>query len=297
MRTLRFPPGRPLGLAAWLLLAARAAAAQSRFRIFPPGDKPGPLLYGTLVLLALFTALAVHELGHLVAGLVQGFRFELFVVGPLGIKRTPAGIRVFLNRDVGLMGGAVATVPVRQSPGNRRKFAWVLLSGPGASLALAGVAALLFAGSTSGAARGYWLVTSVCSVAILLATTLPRKSGLFFTDRARFQRLMSKGRAGETEAALLSIITQEMTDGGVKNIPLEKARLLQTDKDATMRFWGGYYAYAYFRDNGLTEAAAAEKVGLEAFRQQLPRPLWKMLRLDERPAGTGESPPPLHARE
>jgi hypothetical protein len=297
MRTVRLLPGRPPALAALLLLAAQAAAAQDRFRIFPPGDKPGPLLYGTLVGLALFTTLAVHELGHLAAGLLQGFRFELFVVGPLGFKRTPAGIRPFLNRDVGLMGGAVATVPVSQSPGNRRKVAWVLLSGPGASLGLAVTAALLFTASTSGAARGYWLVTAVCSVAILLATTLPRKSGLFFTDRARFQRLMSKGRAGETEAALLSILTQEIIEGNVKNIPLEKARLLQTDEDATMRFWGAYYAYAYFRDNGLTEAAEGEKAGLEAFREQLPRQLWKMLKLDERPAGAGESPTPLHARE
>ena len=34
-----------------------------------------------------FVVLGVHELGHLIAGLVQGFRFELFVVGPLGIRR------------------------------------------------------------------------------------------------------------------------------------------------------------------------------------------------------------------
>ncbi|MBD0259204.1 MAG: hypothetical protein ICV83_26095 [Cytophagales bacterium] len=278
-----------------LLGVVQTAAAQGRFTLFPQGDKPGPLLYATLVLLALLTALAVHELGHLVAGLLGGFRFELFVVGLLGVKRTPAGIRVFLNRDVGLMGGVAATVPATQDPGNQRKFAWVLLSGPLASLLLSLLAAGLFAASTSGAARSYWLVTAFGSAAVLLATTLPRKSGLFFTDRARFQRLMGKGPAAETEAALLSIIARQVMDGGVKNIALDQARLLQTDPDATMRFWGSYFAYAYFRENGLAGEAERARTDLAAFEKVVPKPLWKSLKLDE---GTVVPPEPgLQARE
>jgi hypothetical protein len=295
MRTISFRFHRSLWLAVLLPGVAQTAAAQGRFTLFPLGDKPGPVLYFSLVLLALLTALAVHELGHLVAGLLGGFRFELFVVGPLGVKRTPAGIRVFLNRDVGLMGGVAATVPVTEDPGNRRKFAWVLLSGPLASLLLSLVAAVLFAASTLGAARSYWLVTALGSAAVLLATTLPRKSGLFFTDRARFQRLMGQGPAAATEAALLSIITRQVIDGGVKNIRLDEARLLQTDADATMRFWGTYFAYAYFRENGLAAEAERERTDLAAFEKMVPGPLWKGLKLD---AGTAAAPEPrLQARE
>jgi hypothetical protein len=284
-----------LRLAVLLLGVVQTAAAQGRFTLFPQSDKPGPVLYGTLVLLALLTALAVHELGHLVAGLLQGFRFQLFVVGLLGVKRTPAGIRVFLNRDVGLMGGVAATVPVAQDPGNTRKFAWILLSGPLASLLLSLVAAVLFTASTSGAARSYWLVTAFGSAAVLLATTLPRRSGLFFTDRARFQRLVSKGPAAETESALLSIITRQVLDGSVKNIPLDQARLLQTDADATMRFWGSYFAYAYLRENRLVAEAERARADLAAFEKMVPKPLWKGLKLDE---GTAAPPEPrLQARE
>ena len=43
--------------------------------------------YFIFLLLSLFLAIAIHELGHLLAGLVQGFSFELFIVGPLGVKR------------------------------------------------------------------------------------------------------------------------------------------------------------------------------------------------------------------
>jgi hypothetical protein len=282
-------------LAVLLLGVAQTAAAQGRFTLFPAGDKPGPVLYGTLVLLALLTALAVHELGHLVAGLLGGFRFQLFVVGLLGVKRTPAGIRVFLNRDVSLMGGVAASAPVTEDPGNQRKFAWVLLSGPLASLLLSLVAAAAFTASTSGAARSYWLVTAVGSAAVLLATTLPRKSGLFFTDRARFQRLMGKGPAAETEAALLSILTRQVVDGGVKNISLDQARLLQTDADATMRFWGSYYAYAYFREHGLAAEAERARADLAAFEKGVPKPLWKALQLDERTTAPPE--PRLQPKE
>jgi hypothetical protein len=185
------------------------------------------VLYFTLVLLALLTALAVHELGHLVAGLLGGFRFQLFVVGLLGVKRTPAGIRVFLNRDVGLMGGVAATVPVAQDPVNKRKFAWMLLSGPLASL--------------------------------------------------------------------LSIITRQAMDGNAKNIPLDQARLLQTDAYATMRFWGSYFAYAYFRENGLTAEAERARADLAAFEKVVPKPLSQRLKLNE---GTAVPPEPgLQARE
>ena len=106
-----------------------------------------------------------------------------------------------------------------------------MASGPAASFLFSVIAFFLFSISSSGAARGFWLVAGAGSVAVFLATTLPTRSGIFFTDRARFQRLMSKGKAGEIEEALLTIIAYSMKENSCKNIPLIKAKLLQSDTE------------------------------------------------------------------
>jgi len=123
-------------------------------------------------------------------------------------------------------------------------------------------------------------VAAACSLSHFLATTIPSKSGMFFTDRARFQRLMNKGQTGEIEAALLSIIAQYVQDNSSKNISLEKARLLQTDNDAVIRFWGYYYRYFYFRDNLLAAEANLAKEKLVAVKRSIPASLWKSLNIE-----------------
>jgi hypothetical protein len=42
----------------------------------------------TVFVVSLWLVLAVHELGHLLAGLAQGFRFGLYIAGPLGGRRS-----------------------------------------------------------------------------------------------------------------------------------------------------------------------------------------------------------------
>ena len=262
------------------LFTTNAAMAQTVLGIFPKGDKPGGFLFFVLTLLALFLVLAIHELGHLVAGIIQGFRFQLFIVGLLGVKRAGDAIKIFFNKNVGYMGGIAATVPVGHNEKNKRKFAIIMASGPAASLLFSLIAFLLFSISSSGAARGFWFVAATGSIAIFLATTLPTKSGIFFSDRARFQRLMSKGKAGENEEALLTIIAHSMQENSCKNIPLSKAKLLQSDTEGVMRFWGYYYEYCHFKDNAMQSETEAAKRNLFSVKDTIPPHLWKSLQIE-----------------
>jgi hypothetical protein len=244
-------------------------------------DKSGKIVSLLLNIIALFIALAVHELGHIITGLAQGFRFELFVVGLLGVKRTEQGMKIYLNKDVGMMGGVAATIPITQSPANRKKFAYMILGGPVSSL-LFGLIALAVSGvGTSGPVHVFWVVAGACSLALVLATTLPRKTGIFFTDRARFQRLMSKGKAGAVEEALLSIMAQYSIDNCSKNVDLNQVRLLQTDEEAFMRFWGYYYEYQYYKDNALAAQTVEALQKLMQVKSYVSQPVWKMLKIDE----------------
>ncbi len=229
----------------------------------------------------MLATLAVHELGHLVSALVQGFRFELFVVGPLGVKREEGKIKVYLNKNVGYMGGIASAVPVEDSRSNRRKFAVSIISGPLASLTLALVSYMLYVNADAGLFRALWFILSVGNAAIFVATTVPTKSGVFFTDRARFQRLMSKGKTGEIEEALLTLVALSVRDGDCRNLPLDKVKLLQEDRDKMMRFWGLYYEYCYFRDNQQEPETAEAKAVVIAAKHDVPASVWKALKVEQ----------------
>lgn len=265
-----------------LLLSWQTLAAQQFLPVFPEGDKPEALLYFFLVIFAIFLVLTIHESGHLVAGLLQGFRFEFWVVGLLGIKRTPKGIRPFLNTNIGYMGGICCTVPERQSNRNKQKFANMILAGPLTSLLFALLALLLYYYSSSGAGRALFLISGIGSACIFLATTLPKKTGVFFTDRARFQRLISGGKESVAEEALLNIITQYTVDNSCLNILPEHAWALQNDDDKVMQFWGFYYEYQHLTDRQLTEEAAAAKLKLLAVKDSIPAALWNSLKIEEK---------------
>lgn len=265
---------------AFFMLMAGDAMGRG-FSLFPNGDKPNGFIFLMLAVVALFITLAVHELGHLLTGLAQGFRFELYVIGLLGIKRENGRIKIYFNKDFGMMGGIAATVPVQQSPTNRNKFARMVIAGPLASLLFGIIGFLLTVYSTSGAARGFWVVAAASSLGLVLATTLPSKSGIFFTDRARFQRLISKGKAGAVEEAMLSLIAQSTIDSSAKNIDLNQARLLQTDDEAFMRFWGYYYEYQYYKDNGLQTDTDVAKAKLVAVKGDISPSVWKALQIDD----------------
>jgi hypothetical protein len=249
------------------------------FALFPKGEKPNGFVFFMLVVSGILLALAVHELGHLLTGLAQGFRFQLFVVGPLGIRRDNNKIKVYLNKNIGMMGGIAATVPVIAQEDNKKKFARLILAGPMASL-IFGLLAIAIAPFGSILWSWFFFLTGACSLGLVAATTLPKKSGVYFTDRARYQRLTGKGKAAESELALLNIIAQSMTDNHHKNISVEKALLLQQDDEPLMKFWGYYYAHQFYKENGLREQTESSLAILLSNKKLVSKEIWKVLKIE-----------------
>lgn len=165
-------------------------------------------MIAVVVFFGLWTVLLVHELGHLVAGLAQGNRFMLFAAGPLLVRREEGVVRVRFNRTAGLWGGVAATQPRVSAGGTLRENLFrVVLWGPLASLLLTLAAAAAMPVS-SGAFRLFLAMTAVCSVGIFLATTVPPRTGHFYTDGARLRMLRAGGDDAErwcTVAALAAM--------------------------------------------------------------------------------------------
>lgn len=182
------------------------------------------------VIIIMHFVLLIHELGHVVMGLLQGFRFELLVVGLLGIKREEEKIKIYLNKNFGYYGGLGLTVPKDDSSDNLRKFANVLLAGPIASIVFAVMCFFM----VNYLANPYGVIVftaGLASFGIFLATTIPSRSGMFYTDRKRYQRLMTAGKDQEVELAMLTILGSYVKNHSYKDIKKEVFDVLITDND------------------------------------------------------------------
>lgn len=175
-------------LGAGLMLATDGAA----------GDMvPGPAFLA-VALVIYMVSIAGHELGHLAAGALAGFRPLLLIVGPLRIERADDRVRAGLNRSLALAGGLALSAPIGVHDLRRRTIVLVA-GGPLASIML-GVQCLAFwsassafleaRGSLAAAAAFSLLLGGVVSLAIGIVTLLPMRVGGFYSDGARLLRLL-----------------------------------------------------------------------------------------------------------
>lgn len=196
------------------------------------------------IIIMVFIVLAVHELGHLVVGLANGFRFEFYIVGPLGIRRENDQVKIYLNKNLAYYGGVAATVPIDNDRANAKKFAWILLAGPIASLLFAIICFVIafFVGKPLGIV---FYTGGLISIGIFLVTTIPSRTGMFFTDRKRYQRLVRPGKDQKVELAILSITGQYAKDNSYKNIARDDINTLITDPLPFIQFFALFNLICY----------------------------------------------------
>ncbi|MBK7896829.1 MAG: tetratricopeptide repeat protein [Anaerolineaceae bacterium] len=170
------------------------------------------LILSTFLLfpLTLFASVTWHELGHLLAGWLVGFRFVLVTFGPLRIAREAGGLRLSLiHTNVVQWQGRALMVPARFGDFRWRRMVLVA-GGP-----LATLLQLLLLLGTNVALRnqeipyGYglallWLLLS--AVMLLPATAVPQKIGNIYTDAARFWQLSRGGPALIRQLALTNLV-------------------------------------------------------------------------------------------
>ena len=209
------------------------------------------------IIIMLFVVLGVHELGHLITGLVQGFRFEIFVVGPLGIKKENNKIKVYLNKNIGHYGGIAATIPKNDNPENSKIFAKIILAGPIASLVLALILCSLYFLLNLNKPV-IILIGALASIGIFFVTLIPMKTGMFFSDGKRYQRLTSDGPEKEVELAVLRVIGSYAKDDSYINVNANDIEIMISDEH--YKYFGLFTKLTYqFETNGSFELETKNK--------------------------------------
>jgi hypothetical protein len=183
------------------------------------GGQTGGALDVLLPLAALWLVVAVHELGHVLAARLVGFRFVMVYIWPFRIARQPRGLRLSLRVGWQLPGFALC-LPVEE--GNLlAKLAVYDVGGVGANLLLAGVAGAIASvrgfgygtflgfgvwptmvpGTGFSIADTFILTTEFMALTVGLLNLLPVKVGGVRSDGLHLVRAIRAGEAFDQEYA------------------------------------------------------------------------------------------------
>ena len=155
---------------------------------------------------AVLAAAGFHELGHVLAGMAQKFRFYLLAVGPLLVERMGATIKIRLNRMPAWWGGIAACVPREFSGNLRKKMIWYTAGGPMFSFLGSGVLAVgWWFRATSPSAAFVLILFGTISAALTVVTLLPLELSGAASDGARLLMLFRHRPEGERWVALAAL--------------------------------------------------------------------------------------------
>lgn len=223
-------------------------------------------------------ASATHELGHVLTGLIVGFKFHLFVAGPLGLKRDENDrVVVYFEKDISLWGGIAATLPKEADQDNYKKFGRVLLGGPLASIIIGTIS--LIPGVL--ASQNFLILFGAMSIAIGTVSLIPMRNGAFYTDGGRWLRMHKNEETQAVEMAIWNLTQNAIIQGNYQQANLDEILILKNDRDFRTQYLGHYFAYQYYKDNQESENLEREKVALEGLRGKVPKQMESLFKVDE----------------
>ena len=184
----------------YVTIALAIAFIASAFTSF--ADKTNMIaLYIVLFLATIF----IHELGHVVFGILAGYHFHFMIIGPITIENNDK-IKIVPNHSWSMFGGAASCMPKNTDSELTKKHLWYAAGGPLFSIGTAIIFLLL------------WLLidnsllftNSLLNSAIFFATAIPmRMSGGLYSDGYICLMLIRGGKEAEQYVATL-LLTKEL---------------------------------------------------------------------------------------
>ncbi|MFZ7103316.1 MAG: M50 family metallopeptidase [Peptococcaceae bacterium] len=226
-------------------------------------------------LICYFIVTTLHEMGHIVIGLLSGFRFELFVIGPVGLKRNNYGKVVpYIEKNTAMWGGAGATVPINYHDDNIKRFANILIGGPLTSLIFGLIILIL----NFHLQNKFLFLLGVMAVSISIATLIPIRAGSFYSDGGRWLRIKQGGYPAKAEIAIIEFMQSYFANKTYGKINIDHTKYLIKDKDPRNRYLGHYFAYKYYKENKQIEKAMEEQKALSTLAGEVPKNFVRLIR-------------------
>ena len=209
--------------------------------------------------------LVVHELGHVLAAALAGFRFEMLILGPLQISREGNRLALKFNRCFYLFGAVSVPMDERNL---RPRIALTFLGGPIASLLTGVILSCVFSkmslviSATDPTMNlriafqiGIYAAT-LLSFIIAIITIFPSNKPGAANDGSRALRVLRSGPQGEREAGLFALLGQARTGRRPREWhPKLIDAVTALSDDSLYEVSGLMLAYNFQLDKGDIEAA------------------------------------------
>ena len=224
--------------------------------------------------LSYFASAVVHEWGHVIAGLMQGWKLTLIITGPFKLYRNNLSdkIKFGIEKNPLFWCGMGGTVPATKEDAKIEGFSKILLAGPLASVILG-----VITGVTLIWYRPLFLIfLSPVALGMGLACLVPGlKTGILYNDGTRYMRIKKPGAAREEEKALFDATLLKIYDE-TATYSKEGIKAMTTSKDAEFRFLGHYYAYLNAKETGDTAAMSAALSEMDTLKNNVPKSIKDM---------------------
>ena len=162
---------------------------------------------GFLLFPALYAAIAIHEVGHLLAGRIVGMRPGAIVIGGIAVFKSGSHWRIRFDYRRMFAGGLAKVLP-QKGDFRPASFAWMIAGGPLTSLAFTVVCGL--AEFSYGPGAWGWISTLFwIALLIALIPLFPVSSGLNKSDGARLWILMRRPEQVRPWMAVWALQTEE----------------------------------------------------------------------------------------
>lgn len=235
------------------------------------------IIFVFMVIVSFLLSSLVHEAGHGIAGIMNGFKISLFVVGPLGIKRDENDqLKFYFENNFSYWGGLCGVVPQRENSDNFNLFGRVIIAGPLASLLVGGIV------------LGIWLFTKINFLLMLGAmmaaiggvSLIPMRNGAFYTDGGRWLRMRKNTETRAVEIAIWRLTQQSTMDGDCKQLNPEDLDVLRMQNDPVSCYLGHYFSYQQHKDLVDHEAQEKDREQIDALKSKVSKQLITLLPLD-----------------
>lgn len=199
------------------------------------------------IVLSFFVVVGIHELGHILTGLILKYQFRFVTVGPLKIELINGKLEFKVNTEINTMGGLTLMFPSKSF--TRQEMIWYYAGGPLLSL-LFGLGLLLLLitmQSVIDESQLFWMIASVMSLVIGVVSLIPISNGDLHTDGSQMLDFLRGGNKGIRKLYLLKL--SAASTNGVRPSEWDRKTLevsLSINKDEHDQFAALSYLYGFY---------------------------------------------------
>lgn len=209
----------------------------------------------------------IHELGHVIVALINGWKFQFLVIGPIRFEVDEADnrIKIHLEKNMMYWGGISYAIPVKLEEDNLKVWSKTLIGGPVTSIAFGIILIPLFLLTNS--LFLLMLLAETIGIGIVCILPFPIRTGFLYSDGYRFWRLKHKGQSRLEESAIFATAMSSLYHDKNNNIDIKiLLEPLINSNDVSYQYYAHYNLYNIAKNEAELDEMEKQRKNLEELK-------------------------------